>query len=479
VQTDATTASALSAAVSRQGWCEALSAALGSGYRVVWRDAGDVARVTLTMSGTLPISEQRVHISEQPSAVSCSSGTPTKTLLESADGTRWALLEPMVPLVDSQGAALAPVAGAGFRWVDPLVVQPPVQLSALPAWLQDAPLMTWVPVSSSLITSVTTYNSPGIAAYSGATLRGSQILLAGGGHNDYYGNEVLGLDLLQDDPQWTVVGAGSPTELWEPAVYYYADGKPSPTHTYWTLHWIEQHGRMFRTGGTTAYFDDYVTSPYNDAFDPVTGEWDAGAGASWPNVLSGNSGKGSVFTGDHIWEFAGTTFAGPTGRLLRCDVATMEWTDCGSVTGGHAGDTPVLYDPVRNRLVRPRGDASIDPSPSYFALDGYVSGIPPATNFTFSGPQPASWGGTSMTYCADLDRYLAVKWLDTSSIVYSINPDTFACEVLAVGGTPPEWPGVLNDWCRVYGARWTYVPELRGVLMIHSPQKPAHFFRTA
>ena len=311
---DSTTASALSAAVSRQGWCEALSTALGSGYRVVWRDAGDVARVTLTMSGSLPISEQQVTISAQPSAVSCSAGTPTHVQLESADGSRWARLDRLVALVDSTGAPLAPVSGAGFRWVDPLVVQPPVQLSALPAWLQDASLLTWHEIPNTALNTAENRAAFGlnstearyVCAYSGAAWNGATMYVQGGGHENYTRGGTYGIDLSQDAPAWFEVGPARAVGTTDQITFhgteyqgYYSpyDGNPDDrqnrfpveSHTYWNIWYDAATNRIYRvnTGGAGAVnYELYGGIPGGssnvNALDISTGRWDGKGGARQP-----------------------------------------------------------------------------------------------------------------------------------------------------------------------------------------------------
>lgn len=484
---DSTTSAALTAAVSRLGWCEALRAALGDGYRVVWRDAGDVARVTLTMSGSLPISEQQVTISAQPSAVSCSAGTPTHVQLESADGSRWARLDRLVALVDSTGAPLAPVSGAGFAWVDALVVRPPRALSALPAWLQDAPLLTWVSLPDTRMDALPLQTSigskVGICAYSGGYLRGARLGVQGGGHTDYGGNEVLECDLTADAPAWEIVGAGTPAAQQAGSVLYYSDGKPSSRHTYGKVHWSETQQRVFLFGGYTMYTTGPVNSPHCDGWSPSTGEWDAGSGAVWPDLVTppaevaSPSDQQIVKDGaDNFW----MVHTG-TGDLYRADAATMVWTmQTTSPPGGAIGNMPVCYDSARNRIVRTR--QQYNTTPVSWLLDGYTTGAPSSMTHTYSG-DPATISALtaitagSMVYCADLDAYLVLKFADSTLTIYRIDAESWEVSVLAVSGTPAAPASGWSARQNYYG-RFQYVPELGVVAITHAADADVHYFRT-
>lgn len=346
------------------------------------------------------------------------------------------------------------------------IQQPPEQL---PAWLSGKNLLTWVEIPNTAMTS--TGSGTGITSYSGACMRGSQMLVWGGGHTDYYGNEVIACDLSLDNPVWQTIGEATPPELRANAVLYYGDGKPSAKHSYWTLHWVPQHGRMFQTGGITAFNGPYVTSLHMDGFNPITGEWDEGGGAVWPDVMTGSSAKASVFTGNNIWEMSPAN-----GRLYRCDISTMQWTDCGGLIGSHEYETPLLYDPVRNRLFRPK---TLYGGPQYLSLDGYTSGLPPYTNVTFTGVTQtrAWWGKMGAIYCADRDSYLCLKWQDSTFTIYEINPNTFEVTYLPISGSLPPMPGQIDAKQNYYG-RFSYVPELKGVVLAHRADGNIFFFRT-
>ena len=124
-----------------------------------------------------------------------------------------------------------------------------------PAWLATTPLMTWVQIPNTQLSSAqSSVVNPGgskqfVTSYSGATIKssGSEIFLAGGGHADYAGNEVYTLKLSDNAPVWArrndpsqSVGSTS-----VPGNAYNGDGTPAARHTYYDLWFIDARDKLF------------------------------------------------------------------------------------------------------------------------------------------------------------------------------------------------------------------------------------------
>jgi len=94
-----------------------------------------------------------------------------------------------------------------------------------------------------------------IAAWSGgiADQKRNRLIIWGGGHNDYYGNELYALDLNEmkltrlNDP--SPLAASSPPL---PCVAQLPDGKPNARHTYGGLSYIAHADLMYAFGGIVA-----------------------------------------------------------------------------------------------------------------------------------------------------------------------------------------------------------------------------------
>ncbi|MEM7049495.1 MAG: hypothetical protein AAF604_07550 [Acidobacteriota bacterium] len=163
-----------------------------------------------------------------------------------------------------------------------LVAQVPnPQLAALP----DG---QWSALPSSAMTSVGAMDIaccdysigcelPGIFSYSGATLDTDRrrIVLWGGGHNDYFGNQLLAFDL--NDLSWDLVTP--PTSVCQFSTtpgYRYLNGDPVSRHTYDHLDYIEHLGLFFAYSGATADAPPFNNgSSYGDlwTFDFESAAW--------------------------------------------------------------------------------------------------------------------------------------------------------------------------------------------------------------
>ncbi len=94
---------------------------------------------------------------------------------------------------------------------------------------------------------------PGILAFSGATLdpQGQRIVLWGGGHNDYFGNQILLFDLAT--LQWQLETLPTSVCLFSnPPSYRFTDGTPVSRHTYDHIDFIDHLGVFFAYSGASA-----------------------------------------------------------------------------------------------------------------------------------------------------------------------------------------------------------------------------------
>ena len=477
MQFDSTTTASLASVTTRYTWCTTVQTALGSGFKAVWRTSADAAVVTATFAGQVPItSDNAIEVTAAPTAVSVSAGTIGKFRLESADGTRWMQFGRIPRFVDGTGAVLTPAAGHGLTINAAITAKPPASLENLPAWLDGVATLTWTAISGTAMTD--TGSGAGITAYSGATQAANTLIVNGGGHDDYSGNEVIALDLNDPAPAWSTIGAATSGGARDYATtndgYYSPDGKPTARHTYWSIQYNAANDRMM------LYGNNGIGNPLShwrtvvDGFHVSTGTWDAKGTYTALSAAASTGEEGFVQDGDsRIWRF----HAGD-GNLYRIDLSTGTETNCGALTGSVATSTPVVYDSSRNRLVRPT-TLGID-QVQMFALAGYSSGIPTMTTGTLSGAGATNVKTTcSWVYCADRDSYLAIKFQDTGATVYEINPTTWAVSTLSLSGTAPSFAGLSVDAKQNYYGRWAYFADLSVVVLAHRADGNVMFFRTA
>jgi hypothetical protein len=134
-------------------------------------------------------------------------------------------------------------------------------------------------------------------AWSGAAYNDTRgwLRLMGEGHDDGSGNEVVGLNIFDNDPQWflatqpsgAVGNTGLLDDLNESSSVYF-DGRPRASHTYGNLvfvgddYWLAPLGSPYRAGSHP--------SGLSKAFRLRGGTW-AQVGGDWPGANNANYGS--------------------------------------------------------------------------------------------------------------------------------------------------------------------------------------------
>lgn len=399
-----------------------------------------------------------------------------------------------------------------------------VQPAAFPAWWRPASAATsptWVRIEGTsmstvtpshtarLVTGAVSSGQPWLDSFCGIGLdrvRGDVRQLANGGHGDYYGNEVIKLDLLADAPQWQEWFNGSQGDVVADAAYalanygsvdspergYYLDdgisGRlPASGHSYGLTWPIVRHGTMLRVG-------DWSYSPSGAGWVETNGyDLTAAQGVNgWVPRYAYRAGHLSSYT---------STYAGPTVGIA--NAACHDPRHDKIYQMGSAGDfvfTPSVGGPTSTAesggswasMVGSSGTANNGPASAvdtrrgrlmilYGGTDAYkvydIDGGTGWTTGTLTGTgvatlEAASQGSSlGMTYVPRLDAFLVRMGAgggDVLKIDASGTVTAFTCEPLTVAGgasIPATFmyeSGGATPYEGVYN-RWQYVPRLRGV----------------
>jgi hypothetical protein len=257
-------------------------------------------------------------------------------------------LEPVVP---PKGASAAPVAcqktspDGGTTSADQL-------RTLLPGH--------WIEVPNSHLASVAykgaspIYGNSGslsiMSAWSGGTFdpNNDSLIVWGGGHQDYHGNEVYAFSLKT--LTWTMLDQPSSISGWSGASGILPDGTPSARHTYDSLTFIPRLNAMFeaaspasQTNGNSSS-ESWLFKP--SAQNPnTTGVWQQTA-----NSISSGYDDVAVYnpTTGTVWNEA----PGTHGFLTEYNPTTNAWIARGtSFDPSIYGDFTGAIDPTTNRLV--------------------------------------------------------------------------------------------------------------------------------
>ena len=354
-----------------------------------------------------------------------------------------------------------------------------------PAWLTGVPLNRWIAIPGTVLagSAAAPGENPGnlfaasnniVRAYSGMALREdtSEIYLAAaGGHGDSSDNAVRSIALAQDQPAWELRSPASAGADRRADAPYYADGKPSSRHLYWSSHWSSLRGRVMlhRTRfayGSAQSFDE------SNGFDPETGRWDARG--SWSNGYSAQCRDDQ----DNIWAAVGTS-------LYRWSSATDQWKLTAKFTGAEFPQGPIAWDSTRKQLFALAwGDGQGFGSNSINAWavnqDGTqrqaisFSASPALSQFTLDRPAYAA-----LEFDPDNDRFLFYAGqAGATQRVYVVTPaagsqwslDFLPFESGSITPLDAGTGGLMN--------KFRYVPALGGFVLLSSAIDTLYFIRT-
>jgi hypothetical protein len=363
------------------------------------------------------------------------------------------------------------VKPAGGTPVAPPVIAPvqPATNPGAPAWASSAPLNAWMEIPGTAGAGGTQ-----IESFSGwVKLPNGKIAIAlAGGHSDGTKNSVAVIDMLANAPAWVEVSPESPTHTYE--VAYEADGKPACSHTYYTTMWIPATNRLMRFGAMSVPIRGGTYYPTVDGFNFVTNKWDAAG--TYANLPTGTSGAGYNPVTGKVLTIFGTKYYDPVTGVTT-NVAT------GNVQLPRA---PWVWDSRRGQMF---GLCYGDNQEASLFLgicaavvkDGVMSQIsiaPSAAAAQFAAEVPASNG---MDYDPVNDCFLAYAGIRSGAAgrVYKIKPNntlTWDMEIFSygIGGVLP-----IGTSSSGLMSKFSYIPELKGFVMMARKASNLYFMRSA
>lgn len=364
--------------------------------------------------------------------------------------------------------------------IDPVQsVMPLTDPMAVPTWLENAPLFTWIELPNTRISDQPGNNLGATSGKQNAWVgwhideRTGEIYSVGqGGHDDYWGNEVDKLDLRDNVPSWTQILASSNSSTVDFNSDYGTDGKPKSIHGYHTAVFHRSLNRALRMpGGSKSTSGNPIQAI--TAFNLTTGDWDPSS--TWsslvsPELIGGNNGawaKHPVTEDVYGWLY--------NSRIVRWNQGTP-----GSFTtlvinpsNPAASATASAIDPTRGTT----GAGEM------FLLGGGSGGVMcrafdignnSIRTITLTGTDISGVAeGCSLMYIETLDQYYAVLWGTGGSRVFRITPNStssWPCEAVTTlngSGIPTtesngsQWPYTKALYspvhgCIVYGPKWTF-----------------------
>lgn len=430
-------------------------------------------------------------------------GTLSAEILPGAD-SMWGNLQPAIAYavrfgVSGASAAYARMTSAS-NWpalanqfnsvpgwsVRPVTVATPSpQRGPLPSWLNGVPLNRWVEIPNTVLAgspgapgetpNVYAESNFAVVAFSGAGFREdtSELWIAcSGGHSDSSDNAVRSIALNANNPAWQLRSAATPRPSRTPDSAYYADGKPTSRHTYWSTHWSSTRRRLM-LHRTRFSWPTAISFEVSNGFNPDNNTWDP------PNSYYTPVQQASCRdSSDNVW-------AGNRTTLYKWTALTDRWAVVGQFGGGDFPLGPMAHDPHRNELFwLAIGDGQgYGSNLNSWAVGGdgqtrrQITFNPSAAFNQFMADQPPY---AALEYDPDNRRYLFyAAQPGRTNHLYVVTPNSGSVWDMSMltldtaGVTPVDatTAGVLN--------RFRYVPALGGFVLMSNAINNLYFIRTA
>ena len=289
-----------------------------------------------------------------------------------------------------------------------------------------------------------------------ADTKRDRLIIWGGGHNAYYGNEVYALDLSRmvmlrlTEPSPSTNVMSCPEE--------YPDGRPSARHTYGGLAYLPAQDKMFVYGGSKAACGFMSDGTW--MLDLAKLEW---------KKMNPNSADRPANNPGAIAEYdpnSGMVFLSDTAVLFRYDPALNNYTRLRSVSGMDYHLSGVI-DPGRKLFFMMGGPGQL------WAVD-----IRAESKFAVEDWSHKATGCESLLYSQfpglayEPERKLIVGWAGGDTI-HLFHPDTGTCTSKTYPGGPG--PAQANG---TFG-RFRYFPHLGAFVLINDWKQNAFLLRLA
>lgn len=338
-----------------------------------------------------------------------------------------------------------------------------------PAWLLGASVLEWKRLTGSAMSNLTISVNPGgkIAAgildpwngYAFDPVNNIAYAPGTGGHDDWWGNQVLGFDIRVDSPVWVELlastsGWASPNDSTR-----YSDGSVPSAHTYFGAKFISARGRAMRFPGG-AYATTGNPKLTTEGYSVASNAWDpAGTYPSLPLLADQAYPEYAICkhaTTEDVYVFY------LNYNVFRWNQALNTYTALNPTSVPDTIGASTAHDTSRGKIYLYGGFGSLE---KFYDIAGNSFGAWAITGSvpTAVAASAFSIAGYGMGYDPQLDR-VVLRLGDAGGEVHAIHPDTGVSTLLATtggGSISAVAPTAGTPGVNIFD-KWNYVSNLAG-----------------
>jgi hypothetical protein len=301
----------------------------------------------------------------------------------------------------------------------------------------------------------------------------NRVVIHGGGHTDYFGNEIYAIDFNANPIAAVLVKDSSHGTAFDSAVAACSeampDGTPGSRHPYSGLWYLPTTDEYLEYGGSRSNCGSFTDGLW--AYSPTAGAWTQLAPSTQPNEST--NGSIAIPAYDPVTDCIYMDEAIPANFWKYCrNVSTTSWTLLGNLSGVNCAsdDMTSAIDPV-DRLYLCIGGGyfnTVNLNTLATTDESADSGCPSSL---------ISDNAPGMTW--DPVQQRVVLWHGGNS-VYLFNPTTHSCTTVTYSGGPPA-PSTTSGASgqQMWGTfnRFTYMPGIGGFVVVNDLHQNAYFLR--
>ncbi len=288
-----------------------------------------------------------------------------------------------------------------------------------------------------------------------------RLIVWGGGHSDYSGNEVYVFDV--NTLKWSRLDEPSDPILENSPNGLYPDGRPSSRHTYNYLQYAPNTDKFYSLGYSASYGNLAPDGHHVDMYDFGTLTWKRVSSKPENGRPVGSFSAYDPATG-HMWQVGSTSRA----ALNEYDPIADKWTkhaDAGFVSQY----ATAAIDPNRHIMV---AIGSYDGTRQVLVWDLDNPGKAPITPSTSGARNLEGAKAPGMVYDPVSDKFVA--WQGGSD-VYTLDPDTWVWTRIAPAAGNSVIPTAENPG-GTYG-RFRYIPSKNAFIVVNKTSENVYFYK--